>query len=311
MKDLESLVNNEEALVSVIITTYKRPVEVLKRALKSVLAQTYKNFEVFVVNDCPEDVQGCEAIKKMIDDFDDKRILYIQNEKNSGACVARNNGIAHAKGKYVSFLDDDDEWLPEKIEKQVEGFYSDKVGLVYSPFYYTDKRVSNKIVTRGTASGNLVNALLWRNAIGETSMTMMPLKVLKECGGFDEQLLSSQDYELWLRIALKYEVSCVNIPLAKRYLLEESITNNYKKRKQGWCYCTEKYKDLYESDLGAYNCRITRMLNVSIENGDFKFAKELWKRAIKTRWYSFDNIKQPLKGLIKYVLVNKFKVVLR
>jgi len=103
-------------LITAIIPTYKRPFKLLERALRSVLAQTYRNIEVVVVDDSPSTYQGRAEIAANI--HLDDRVTYIQHDAQKGACAARNTGLAHANGKYIAFLDDDDEWLPEKIELQ-------------------------------------------------------------------------------------------------------------------------------------------------------------------------------------------------
>ena len=109
----------KDKLVSVIITTYKRPTDILKRAIMSAIGQTYKNIEIIIVNDCPEQKELSKEIKKMISTIHDNRIKYIELDKNQGACIARNIGIKNSNGYYIALLDDDDEWVKEKIELQI------------------------------------------------------------------------------------------------------------------------------------------------------------------------------------------------
>ncbi len=99
--------------VSVIIPTYNRA-NLVSRAIKSVLNQTYQDFEIIVVDDCSED-----NTEEIVKSFNDSRIRYIKHKKNKGGSAARNTGIKRARGKYIAFLDDDDEWLPSKLEKQI------------------------------------------------------------------------------------------------------------------------------------------------------------------------------------------------
>lgn len=106
-------------LVSVIIPTYKRTFAMLSRAIKSVLSQSHKNIEIIVVDDSPSSFIDKDSIKRQVEKIPDDRIIYIQHESNQGACVARNTGIKNAKGDYVAFLDDDDEWLPDKLKLQL------------------------------------------------------------------------------------------------------------------------------------------------------------------------------------------------
>ena len=106
-------------LVTVIITTYQRSLRIVDRAIKSILSQTYFNLELIVVDDSPKEYQERSLIKQYIETIDDPRIRLIQHDKNQGACAARNTGIMNANGDYIAFLDDDDWFLPEKIENSL------------------------------------------------------------------------------------------------------------------------------------------------------------------------------------------------
>ena len=292
----------QDVLVSVVIITYKRPLHILKRAVKSAVSQTHTALQIIVVNDYPEDFNSNQAIHEMLHTFEDNRIEYIVHEKNMGACKARNTGILCAKGDYVALLDDDDEWLPEKIEKQLAGFTSESIGMVYSPFYNITDNLPGKLAVRGTKSGKLTEDLLWTNCIGGSSMPLMRREVFDVCGLFDERLLSSQDYDMWLRISQKFEIACVNEPLTRRFLLEESITKNFVKKQQGFELFTEKHIELYKNNPEALNYRFNRRANKYIEEGHFKEAVDLYKKAIKVKLLSKYNITEPVKGIIKFIL---------
>lgn len=292
----------EESLVTAIITTYKRPVELLKRAVLSVINQTYQNWELYVINDCPEDNELTSDINLMIQEIEDKRVNYVCMEKNSGACAARNKGIELSKGEYIALLDDDDEWCPDKIALQVEAFTSDRIGLIYSPFYnITDLNSKPQIIARSTASGNLFESMLYKNIAGGCSMTMFSRKAVNDCGMFDERLLSSQDYDFYLRISEKYEFAFVAKPLVNRYLLDESITKNPEKQKLGWELFTKKHQNLYMEHRDAYSYRINRRVSELIENGDFSQALKYYRKALKIKPISKHNILEPLKGLGKFL----------
>ena len=129
-------------MISVIITTYKRTPDIVLRAVSSVVAQTFGDWELIIVDDSPETWEIRPQIRLAVEKIanEDLRIKYIPHDKNSGACAARNTGIMHAKGEYIAFLDDDDEWVPEKLEKQLDILQKsgDNVALVYcgSVYYY-------------------------------------------------------------------------------------------------------------------------------------------------------------------------------
>jgi glycosyltransferase involved in cell wall biosynthesis len=117
--------------VSVIIPTYNRA-HLIGRAIQSVLKQTYQDFEVIVVDD--GSIDNTEEVVKKIQE---NRVYYYKHDKNKGGSAARNTGISLAKGEYIAFQDSDDEWLPEKLEKQIGVFNNQtkNVGVVYTGFY--------------------------------------------------------------------------------------------------------------------------------------------------------------------------------
>ena len=98
-------------LVSIIVPTYNRA-GVLSRAIRSIFSQTYSNIEIIIVDDA-----SCDDTGNVVESFMDDHIHYIRHDKNQGGSASRNTGIRSAKGSFIAFLDDDDEWLPEKLEK--------------------------------------------------------------------------------------------------------------------------------------------------------------------------------------------------
>lgn len=104
-------------LVTAVITTHRRPPEIVERALKSVLGQTYQNIEVLVVDDSPEEFTMRSAVKSMVESYGDRNVTYIAHERCLGACAARNTGLEAARGEFIGYFDND-EWMPSKIEDQ-------------------------------------------------------------------------------------------------------------------------------------------------------------------------------------------------
>lgn len=206
--------------VSVVIPTYDRG-HVIRRALHSVLNQTYRNLEVIVVDDGSTD--DTETIVKS---FGDARVRYIRHEVKQGAAVARNTGIRLASSEFIAFQDSDDEWLCEKLEKQMVIFQraGDEVGVVYTGFVrLEDNRASywpQRIIKK---SGHILESLLHRNFV-----TTQAVVVRRECfakaGLFDEQLPRFQDWELFIRIAEHYAFVCIDEPLLIAFHSATSIT---------------------------------------------------------------------------------------
>jgi len=241
----------DQPLVDVIITTYRRPIEIIKRALDSVLNQTYKKIEIAIVNDYPEDKLMAESIRSFIDEYKDPKIHYYSYEKNKGACYARNFGAKHLNGEFIAFLDDDDEWLPEKIEKQLLGFVSSEVGFVYSPFYGYGIRKDGTVITRGNCEGVITQDLLEGNKLGGCSMVMMRRKVFEEVDGFDESLKSLQDYDLWIRICQNYDVGVVKEPCINYYnnLNTNQVSKNTNNYIDASFYISKKYSNIVNKKL--------------------------------------------------------------
>ena len=202
--------------VSVIIPTYNRA-KLIGRAIQSVLNQSYRDFEIIVVDDGSTD-----NTEEVVKSFNDERIKYIRHRKNRGGSAARNTGIKVAKGEYIGFLDDDDEWLPEKLEKHVEKFQvsSKNVGVIYcgSNIVLESSRVSVKKFVP-VLRGNLFLNFLENNCIIMGGSTFI---VRKECfkrvGLFDEALPTQQDWEMLIRISRYYEFDIIPDALVKYYI---------------------------------------------------------------------------------------------
>jgi glycosyltransferase involved in cell wall biosynthesis len=289
-------------LITVIITTCKRPVEILDRAVKSVLAQDYSNYEVIVVNDYPEDKILVQKIGDCLSSYSDTRVHYVVQNANGGACQARNVGIRKATGEYIAFLDDDDEWMPDKLSKQLAGFTSEKIGAVSCDFLDVgrNKGKGRAIVVRtGDDDRCLVEALLWRNCVGGCSEPMIRASVLEDIGGFDESLLASQDYDLWMRIAIKYEIAFIHLPLVKRYYSEDAITGNFAKKMSGFEIFQKKNKELYKKYPDALNYRYAQKIEFCLMHKKFAKSIQFFAKAFRVKPLSKYNIIEPVRGIVK------------
>jgi len=191
--------------VSVIIPTYNRAL-LIRRAIASVLRQTYQDFEIIVIDDCSDD-----NTHVMVENFKDKRIRYIKHLENKGSAAARNTGIKIAQGEYIAFQDSDDEWLPEKLERQMNVFNNapPEVGVVYTRFkkIKNNKRSYLAFYWVAQKEGDIHNNLLNGNYI-TTSTTVIKRECFDKTGMFDESLPRFQDWELWLRISRYYHFKC-------------------------------------------------------------------------------------------------------
>jgi len=224
--------------VSVIIPTFSRA-EVLPIAIRSVLNQTFQDLEILIVDDGSSD-----TTQAVVKSFDDDRIHYIRHPKPRGGAAARNTGIAHSRGEYVAFLDDDDEWYPHKLARQMEVMRRSEpeVAAVYSG-YFVVERATGKIRGRMTPKfrGDLASELLRENPIGGTSCMLVRKDCLEKVGCFDEQLPSFQDYDLWIRISREFRFDYVEEPLLNYYLHPKKVWTNLDALTQGLEVMLNKY----------------------------------------------------------------------
>ena len=252
-----------DSLISIIIPTYNRSFDMLSKAIQSALTQTYEKIELIIVDDNHPDSDCRKEISTKIAAIADDKLHYIQHDKNMGACRARNTGIKHARGEFLAFLDDDDEWDRRKLELQMEKMRDPEVGLVYCSsrtIITGENNVTAEKIRSYKISGYVFEELLQKNFIGSTSFVLIRKKVIEECGGFNEELTASQDYELWLRIALKYKVDFVDVPLVNYYIHSgERISTNTKNKIQSALKINQLYSGYFQKYPKAYVNRLIRL----------------------------------------------------
>lgn len=231
----------ESPLISVIIPTYNRA-NFLHQAIESVLAQTYKNWELIIVDDGSTD-NTSELVRK----FTDKRIIYLYQE-NRGASAARNKGIQKAKGEYIAFLDSDDAWLSRKIEKQLDIFKISRFnpGVVCAGVQYIDYNGTPQNQKKlPKYRGNIFKQLLRKNIAGIGSTMLVKRECFEKCGLFDENLPSRVDLDILIRISRHFTVDYMPEVLTLERIHEERITADIEKQIEGRELLLEKiYPDL-------------------------------------------------------------------
>lgn len=223
------------SMVSVIIPTYNRA-HLLGRAIKSGLDQTFQDFELIVVDD-----SSIDETEQLIKSFQDKRIIYVRHEINLGSNPARNTGLRHANGEYIAFLDSDDEWLPEKLKKQLEIFRKgpEKLGLVSTGYIY--EQIPNEPFLP-QYRGNVLKQIIIANIVGSTSTPLIKKVCFKKAGIFDETMPASQDWDMWIRIAQYYDFDFVPEVLVRYHWQTDSISKNIKRLKKAHRLIFKKYK---------------------------------------------------------------------
>lgn len=210
-------------LVSVLIPTYGGG-EYLHRTVDSVLAQTYPHFEVIVIDDNGVGTDNQKKTQAVMDAYkDENRVMYLCHEVNRNGSAARNTGFAHSKGDYICLLDDDDEFTPEKLERQVEGLEQNpEYGLTYCSreMYVNGKRAN---VKRALPSDDYFYDLVTHRRGISSGTLMVRREVWQQLNGFDESFRRHQDYEFTARVARYYPILPLDFVGLKKYMLGRNM----------------------------------------------------------------------------------------
>jgi glycosyltransferase involved in cell wall biosynthesis len=229
-----------EPSFTVVIPTHKRPA-LLREALASVAGQTLAAEQVVVVDDA-----GDQETRSVAQEF--PGVTYLVNDRGRGGSGARNAGIARARGSWVAFLDDDDLFLPRKLEA-VSGVIAASgpdLGLVYSAAEQFDAE-SGAALSRSVprVRGRVLDEVLYQNAIGGMSVVVARRDLLEEVGGLDERFPALQDMELYVRLAQRAAFDFVPDVLVRvRAAKRGRITFDPAKKLAGSKLFSEKYRDL-------------------------------------------------------------------
>jgi len=197
--------------VSIVIPTFNRA-STLPRAITSVLQQTFKDFDLWIIDDGSTD-----HTEKLMETWSKNKIHYIK-QKNFGVSTARNSGIKLSTGEWLAFLDSDDEWLPQKLQKQFDFIERyPKIPLVHGEEIWVrnGKRVNAKHIHQ-KFGGSIFQKCLALCLISP-SAAIMQRSLLAEVGAWDEEFIVCEDYDLWLKITAKHEVGFISDPLIKKY----------------------------------------------------------------------------------------------
>jgi len=231
-------------IISVFLPTYNRAY-ILRSAVESILNQTFKDFEILIVDDASTD-----NTRELIESIKDERIRYIRHEKNKGLTAGHNTAIAHAKGMYMATLGSDDIWFPETLQRMVDGFKNTdpRVGIVYTRLkkHFLNGRTEFIPSLDEKPEGNLYTKLLGGNFI-----TMQVALLKMECfknEPFDENIIALQDWEIWLRIAKKWGFKLMDYVGCEASIMPDSITSKKKLRLDS----RRKIFDKHEEDFRRY-----------------------------------------------------------
>jgi len=270
--------NKENPLVSVIVTTYNRK-ELLTETLDSIINQTFTDFELIII----DNYSNYEFIS-YVNSFSDNRIRAFQNQNNGIIAVNRNFGIKKAKGKYIAFCDDDDLWLPQKIEEQLKHFDNDIIGLGTSSIlfgdlsFYRQKTIRNNILLK-------FDDILRDGGVPLSSLMIKNLGFL-----FDEResFIAVEDLDLQLTLTLKTGkgIKLLSTPLI-RYRVQSPNDNTFIEKSKNQMNIIKKYeKFLSKNQLdklfsGYYNYLGLKCLKSKKSGASYHFKKAIKYGSLK------------------------------
>jgi len=190
-------------LISVIIPTKNR-LAMVDRAIKSVQNQTYKNIEILLVDDASTDdtLNHVERLRAA-----DQRLFVFHNESSLGGAGARNVGLKNARGDYFAFLDDDDEWLPNKLEIQLD--FLQKNNSINAVSCWHMLKIGDQVQQIEKPAQVTFADLLWENFLGSFSFCLVARRVIEKIGLLDAALPSAQDWDFWLRTARNFRIHII------------------------------------------------------------------------------------------------------
>ena len=267
--------------VSAIITTHNRA-DLLPRAVQSVLSQTFTDHEVIIVDDGSTDhTQEVMAAQR------DLRIRYLRHETAMGPCAARNIGIDNARGEYVAFLDDDDEWLPEKLSLQVRALEAEDaiVALAYCWYDYVDD--SDGVRRQGPRrliEGDIHGSMLALDIPAPTSTYLMRTRPARRLR-FDEDLTMSTDLDFLVRLSCQWRVALVRevaMLMHEKHGARSIDKPGYLNRQVAYLL---SHSEKFAEELGsrpAARSRVLRQLAVAeMRRGNNRVALDSYLRALK------------------------------
>lgn len=251
--------------VSVVIPTHNRE-DKITYSINSVLAQTYDNLEIIIVDDCSTD-STAEVVKRLQRLHKDK-IFYYKMATNSGPAKARNFGVKQATGEYIAFHDDDDEWHPDKLEIQMTKMLRDtSIDMSFGQMSrYLNGAYVNTVCDRLDwyhMRENFFQELLLDNYVGAPTIVIKK-DSFEKIKGFSERIPSLEDWEFAIRAARDLKVEFINTPLMDVHITRQSVTHNVEGYAKSWSYILEKYIE-FAKDKNAFILQMYRHLGGALE----------------------------------------------
>lgn len=295
-------------LVSVIMPAYNTE-KYISEAIDSILNQTYKNFEFFIIDDCSTD-RTAEIIKA----YEDARIIYIHSEKNYGIVYSLNKCINLANGKYIARMDSDDISLPERLREQVEYMeLNPNVSIIGTAFRYSDtKEVINHPVVDDLIKIQLLN----NTAFGHPTVMIRKNDLINNNLIYDHSFLHAEDYELWTRMSEK-GLKMANLPgVGLIYRRHNAQISSSKQKQQSLLTenIRQKHRTFYFGEvldseeigyIGNYSLSIYKSISFVFKLWSVNASKNYFKRSFFKKYLSQYLIQRLNKNELKNSIINK------
>ena len=293
--------------VSVVIPAYNNAVYTAE-TVESVLAQTYRDFELIVVDDGSTD--HTRAAMTVYAD----RIQYIYKE-NGGACSARNAGLERARGEFVACLDCDDLWLPEHLERSVAVLEAQQdLSMVFGPSYLIDGEGREIGVTNYKFDLDQAYVDLLRENFIVANTVVMRRVFLEQVGPFDERIFIPADWDLWLRLARRFPIGYINVPSAQYRMVSNYTLRHVEQYVEETQYVLAKHLDGDTIDSIRRRKIMSRFeINYAIlyrEKGDMVEARLRLRKAIKSdslSWVAYGHLALSYLGSFFWRLADRAK----
>ena len=206
-------------LITVIVVNYNYG-RYLAECVDSVIAQTYPNMEIIVVDDGSTDNS-----LNILQSYNGK--VFVLHQENKGVSAARNAGVLASNGEWVAFLDSDDTWQPEKLQRQSSCIEDSAVGMVFCAVEYMDDSGRHLGYTRPQLGSDVLAQLVtFTSPTIAPSSAVVRRECLRDLGGFDEDLSTAADLDMWTRIAAKYKICAITTPLVRYRRHSQSMQSN-------------------------------------------------------------------------------------
>lgn len=271
--------------ISVIIPVYNGE-KTIKQTIESVLNQTFKDFELLIINDGSQD-----ATLEIIQAINDERIQ-VFSYQNSGVSASRNRALTKAKGEFISFIDADDLWTPNKLELQLKALQDNpQAAVAYSWSDWIDE--SGQFLRSGghiTVNGKAYEKLLLRDFIESGSNPLIRKQALDEVGCFEQSVTPAEDWDMWLRLAARYEFVTVEVPQILYRISPNSASFNIVKMEAGslkviervFAQAPESLQDLKRETLASrYNYLTFKALEGNLDRKNGLTAARFLIQALK------------------------------